>query len=339
MRGNPTRDRARTRRGSGTAIRASREVAWLVSSLRRISDLLTSETPLVAVLERLLDEVIELVHADAGSVMLHDVDSGELIYQAWRGLGEEEVRRIRFRVGEGVAGWVVQHGKIARVNEPERDPRFVASVHQGMPIRALMCAPLLGPEGVVGVVNVHHASARTFEQVDEDILSVIAAQASLEIIRHRLQELAETDPLTGLRNRRYLDAQLAKEISRARRTGVPLSLAMLDLDGLKEINDREGHEAGDRLLRRVARVLRGAMRGCDHAARYGGDEFVAIFPETGRMDAVAVARRICAAVGELIGVSAGVASLEDGDDAAGLLRRADAALYRAKSEGGGTVCF
>ncbi|MFZ5663369.1 MAG: diguanylate cyclase [Pseudomonadota bacterium] len=151
------------------------------------------------------------------------------------------------------------------------------------------------------------------------------------------------DALTGLPNRRAAEARLAVERARAHRGGAPLSLLMLDIDHFKRVNDRWGHADGDRVLAAVARLLAREVRECDLAARFGGEEFLVVLPDSGPREALDVAERIRALIertrvdvpnGRIgITVSIGAATLRSNEDEATLLARADAALYRAKAAG------
>ncbi|TDH39130.1 PleD family two-component system response regulator [Pseudohoeflea suaedae] len=159
-------------------------------------------------------------------------------------------------------------------------------------------------------------------------------------------EMAVTDPLTGLNNRRYLDTHLQTLFDRSKRRGRPLSVIIADIDHFKAVNDTYGHEGGDDILRDFAQRVRGAVRGADLACRFGGEEFVIVMPDTPDDIAGQVAERLresvanqafrIAATGQDVTVTAsiGIATLEAGDsDAAGMLRRADKALYAAKDGG------
>jgi diguanylate cyclase (GGDEF)-like protein len=157
-----------------------------------------------------------------------------------------------------------------------------------------------------------------------------------------LLQLSRTDPLTGLWNGRAFRERLTEEVARARRYGDPLCLLLIDVDGLKAINDRGGHTAGDAALVRVAEALRRAARRTDLASRWGGDEFALLAPSTAAEAAATLGERVRALVrdtsrmaGEEMTVSVGVAALAAEDDDAGerLRARADAALYAAKREG------
>jgi diguanylate cyclase (GGDEF)-like protein len=177
---------------------------------------------------------------------------------------------------------------------------------------------------------------------------LLRTQAALEQANRELALLASLDGLTGVANRRRFDERLAEEWARAGRAGAPLSLLLVDVDHFKRYNDTYGHLDGDACLRRVAQSLAGAgHRAGDLLARYGGEEFVVILPGTGAAGARAAAERMRAAVeglrlphatspiSEYVTVSVGAATAEParGGDPAGLVRRADRALYRAKQGG------
>jgi diguanylate cyclase (GGDEF)-like protein len=161
----------------------------------------------------------------------------------------------------------------------------------------------------------------------------------------RLAQLAVTDGLTGLFNHRHFHERLALEVERSQRSGLPLSLLMLDVDHFKQFNDAHGHPAGDEVLRQLARVLTEARRMNDVVARYGGEEFAVILVDTGKATAGKVAERVrervaghdfgaAAPAAGRITASVGVATFPgDGADVEGLVRAADAALYAAKRAG------
>lgn len=152
----------------------------------------------------------------------------------------------------------------------------------------------------------------------------------------RLKALAQTDALTGILNRRAAEVRLEEELARAARHGQPLSLLLIDVDRLKDVNDREGHRAGDRALCRTAAAMQGSARVDDVCARWGGDEFVVLAPATAGADAVRLAERIRAhaVAGEgRATLSIGVATFDGKSQPGALLADADAALYRAKRMG------
>lgn len=161
----------------------------------------------------------------------------------------------------------------------------------------------------------------------------------------RLAALSQTDALTGLANRRALSSLLERELRRSVRYGMPASLLLIDVDGLKQVNDNQGHSAGDRVLRGVADAITEALRGTDVGARWGGDEFAIIAPNTTAEAALRSAERLIVRVAEAGGhnpwhsttVSVGIATFDPvysiDCDLERLLRAADDALYRAKASG------
>jgi diguanylate cyclase (GGDEF)-like protein len=162
-----------------------------------------------------------------------------------------------------------------------------------------------------------------------------------------LRTLATTDPLTGLLNRRAIENQIQRESVRARRYGLPLSLLMIDLDGLKRVNDLGGHSAGDRVLRTAAAAIRATLRASDFGGRWGGDEFVVLAPHTSRQAARQLAERVAQRISTRewptrtpTTASIGIMTLEEGASEemmpSTLIDEADRALYAAKA--GGRSC-
>lgn len=150
-----------------------------------------------------------------------------------------------------------------------------------------------------------------------------------------LADVADTDPLTALPNRRAMARATTRELARARRTGVPLCLALIDLDGFKGVNDRFGHVAGDRVLMEVAATWRQHLRPGDVLGRFGGDEFIALLPAAGPADAAGILERLRGQHDQAF--SAGIAAAETGCTFDDLLDRADSACYEAKRGGTGVA--
>jgi diguanylate cyclase (GGDEF)-like protein len=186
------------------------------------------------------------------------------------------------------------------------------------------------------------------------MLESISNQIGMAIENARLYEraleLAFTDGLTSLYNRRYLMEQIEREFSRAERNKEPLSLIMVDLDGLKEINDRFGHNEGDQFLREVGRIIKVNTRASDVAARWGGDEFMLLTPETDSSRSAKIAERIRTQVekyrmnvnGREVGItiSAGVVSYPaHASGISELIKNADEAMYNAKKCGKNQSCI
>ena len=214
--------------------------------------------------------------------------------------------------------------------------------------RALATLPLRGPAGIIGVLAVWTSRHRELDPEALELLHLLSPYAAVHLEHAkafgRLRESADTDPLTGLNNRRAFDAVFAAETQRFERYTRPMSLLVLDLDHFKGVNDQHGHEAGDEVLRRVSAVVAASIRDVDTAARFGGEEFIVLMPETPLHAAVEVAERIRTSVAGLqvlwrgepipVRVSVGVSSApERVKHPHELLGSADAALYRAKEAG------
>jgi diguanylate cyclase (GGDEF)-like protein len=169
------------------------------------------------------------------------------------------------------------------------------------------------------------------------VLNLLSVEAAIAIERAatlaRLERVARTDDLTGLPNRRAWDEHLSRELARAKRDGTPLSVAIFDLDHFKDYNDRFGHQAGDRVLKEAAASWQGLVRKTDVLARYGGEEFALALPSAGIESASLLVERLRAATPRGERTSAGVVEWDGSETEAGLVARADAALYAAKRAG------
>jgi diguanylate cyclase (GGDEF)-like protein len=198
-----------------------------------------------------------------------------------------------------------------------------------------------------GWVSAHRAEAMLRQQfLDHVVLQ--GEHRELIGLSRRLERLSMRDELTGLGNRRELSERLGGELAAAARSGVPLTLALIDLDRFKEVNDGLGHAAGDELLRQVAQQLGQLVRQSDAIFRLGGDEFCVVMPATTGLGGRQMIERTLAKLQEAVapplggtvevGFSAGCAASRPADTIADLLERADAELYRAKRAGRGKVC-
>lgn len=189
-----------------------------------------------------------------------------------------------------------------------------------------------GDDGVL--VLTERRDDRVFEAEDWEVLRVLSLQGEMALKRCRLVEsvrsLSLTDPLTGLANRRHMELVLGHAWPAALR-GDGLTLAVLDLDGFKEVNDERGHLAGDDLLRAVASALRAEARGSDTVVRYGGDEFLVILPGSDEAGAASLLERVRRRLAGTVGISAGIAGYAAGyASAEELIREADRRLYQSK---------
>jgi diguanylate cyclase (GGDEF)-like protein len=248
----------------------------------------------------------------------------------------------------GVAKWVIRNRQLFLSSDLRREPHIKVD-HPA----AVIAWPLHGRDHVAGVlVGLDRAVSSSPLSLTKQVTSAIEAlltpagfALATTMQLRRSEALSVTDDLTRLYNARYLNIALRRETRLAIRNNRPLSLLFIDLDGFKSINDSHGHLAGSRALVEAGAVIRGSARETDIVARFGGDEFALILPDTGAAGALAVAERICQRIarhsflaGDGLAIhltaSVGVATLPDVASAADeLVQAADAAMYRVKDRG------
>jgi diguanylate cyclase (GGDEF)-like protein len=214
---------------------------------------------------------------------------------------------------------------------------------------SVVCLPMPALGSIVGVIHLERSETRSFDGLTVQRAARIAEQVALALANARLMKtmegLANTDPLTGLRNARFFDAYLEQQFTLADRDSDSIAVVMLDVDHFKQFNDTYGHPAGDEALRALSRTMRGVIRASDVVARYGGEEFIIALHHATLKEATMVAEKIREAVEHTvveigpgrygrITVSLGVAATDAHHaDRKGLVSLADAALYRAKHGG------
>jgi diguanylate cyclase (GGDEF)-like protein len=256
---------------------------------------------------------------------------------------------------ERIARWITEHNEEFMSASLATDERIT-----GGPVATVAGFPLRCRARTIGALIVLDPvpSAET-PALPPDVMSALRTvlegpALALDTTLHlrRAEALSVTDDLTGLYNSRYLNQVLRREAKRASRSGRPLSLLFLDLDGFKSVNDRHGHLCGSRALVEAASVIRGCARETDVTARFGGDEFALVLPDTGREGAMAVAERVRERVAAHsflrasdaldihLTTSVGVATLPDvAASAEELVKAADTAMYRVKDQGKDGVLF
>jgi diguanylate cyclase (GGDEF)-like protein len=321
-------------------------------TLHRINAAIVSELDINKVLSRIVEAAIYLTKGEEATIFLLDKSTNALYVRAQKGVGEPHANLLRVRGSDSVVVAVFSEGKALRLGGN------AIKVATGYLARSMLGVPLIARGHKLGALSViNWKSPRHFTREDEFMLRTMASQAAIAIENAHLfveaESLALTDSLTGLANRRAFDMALDKEIARAKRYRIPLSLIMLDIDDFKIYNDTYGHLAGDAQLKALADLQSRNLRESDIIARYGGDEFVLLAPHTDREGALHLAERIrMDAVSSApyvkddqepipgYSVSLGVAAFANGtEEAEELVMAADHGVMAAKDAGKNRVCF
>lgn len=325
-----------------------------LSILMEINKAVGSTLDFEKLLQIILEKSTELTKASQGSLMIYDEEKLELSIKATKGFHEKIVEQFRIKPGEGIAGWVLKEGEPLVVEDIERDERFGKKSRPRYKTRSFISIPLKINSRIVGVLNISDkVTGEVFSEDDLNLLLSFANHASIAIERSEyynksevLKKISITDPLTELLNRRYFQERLTEEIERSKRYKYPLSLIILDIDNFKNYNDVNGHLVGDEGLKITASCIRNAVRTMDVVARFGGEEFAVILPQTEKDEANIIAERIRKEVektyypmeerqpkGEFT-ISIGLATYpNDASELLGLINNADRAMYAAKAQG------
>jgi diguanylate cyclase (GGDEF)-like protein len=250
---------------------------------------------------------------------------------------------LEIPMGQGLSGWVAENGKPIVNGNPSVEPSYLNNRSCTSALQSAVAVPLEGSGGILGVLTLYHMERDAFTKDHLRILMAINPKIGMSIENalrfQQAESSATTDYLTSLPNARSLFLQLDAEVSRARRSDKPLTVVVLDLDELKQINDRYGHLEGNRLLREVAGGLKANCRQYDYVARMGGDEFVVLISGVTPEEAetrIEEFRHVVSGIGiqsfdKPLSASIGVAHFpRDGGDAEQLLAEADRVMYQQK---------
>jgi diguanylate cyclase (GGDEF)-like protein len=337
--------RSQPRGGGGLGLAVTRERLQILTDIVKTANSILEPDKLIDVI---MGKIQVLIPSEAWSILLVDETRSYLSFALALGDKSSPLAKLKVKMGEGIAGWVAQSGESLIVNDVSKDPRFASKFdHQTQfQTRSILCAPLVSRGRSIGVVEVLNKRGGDFSQADLELLMTLVEPCAIAIenaqLFQRAEQLTVTDDLTRLFNSRYLTLYLERELTRCRRHGIPLSLVFLDLDGFKAVNDLYGHLAGSATLTEVGRILSDTVRESDTLARYGGDEFVVVLPETPSSGALVIAERIRKAIeahdfladqGLSVHISAsfGIACFPDhAQTPEGLVQKADQAMYRVK---------
>jgi diguanylate cyclase (GGDEF)-like protein len=336
---------------------------------------LKNEVDLDLVLRQILQKAYEFVPSESGSILLDDPfrkvasrKENELVFIATFGESSRDLVGQRLSAKHGIVGKVYQNGTPHLSADVEKDPLFYGSIDQqiGHKTHSVVAVPIYIGKHVCGVLElINRLEGKVFTRRDMTLLEIFAGYTSFTLQNaldaKRAHELAKKDDLTGLYNDRWFHVRLTETLGNARKSGKQAVLLFMDLDRFKVVNDCHGHLAGSQVLREVGFLLkRIVQRGDATVARYGGDEFVMILPETTLEEGLRTCEEIRHAVEEtvflerewgfsmpplrlrgILSASIGVACYNPAETAdasvelekSELLRRADIAMYHAKSLG------
>jgi len=325
---------------------------WLAraNALVMVISMISTKSHLHEIFEKSLEETRKVFDADSGLIYTVSSDSGTMSIVGSFGYSDEVMNKMKRRETEGAASCEACKDKDAIVVADDLSAGDKCPSLQNVTIGSCICLPIVSDETILGVLHLRRRRPDAFTPQDIQLAQSMTYQFGLAMQRAALFEqvnrLAITDPITGLYNYRKLRRDIEREIVRAKRYRHPFSFVMADIDHFKALNDRYGHQAGDTVLREVARSLNAGKREVDRAYRYGGEEFSILLPETEWPEAFEVAEKLRKKVAEMrisvdgelapveTTISMGVASFSH--ESMGLERLmadADEALYNAKNTG------
>lgn len=301
---------------------------------------------LTATMALVVERTLGLIEADGAAIEL--ADGEEMVYRAGAGIAASQLG-LRLKAGESLSGLCVRSGEILRCWDSESDPRVDGEACRAVGLRSMIVVPLRHEGETVGVLKAMSRRADKFRDVDVRalrLLSEVVAAAMYFAAKYNVDELfykATHDAMTGLANRAFYIERLRNTLALHRRDKRPASVLMIDMDGLKHLNDSYGHRVGDAAIMEVARRLTACARESDTIARLGGDEFGMIFspvdlPEGGEMLMHRIKDEIARPLqfeGRSYALSASVGMAElpaDGLDVDSLLETADRRMYQTKRQ-------
>jgi diguanylate cyclase (GGDEF)-like protein len=337
-------------RRRNSAVPSEHREAGEIAVFQELGKALTSSLQLDQVLRTIMEKIYEFLRPDNWSLLLLDEAKQELYFELAVGKASQALKDVRIKVGQGIAGWVAQHGEAVVVADTSKDMRFFGQVDEKtkMETQSIVAVPVKFRDTCLGVIElINCLGPNGFDQRDLKLLEALSdfAAIALENARHvkRIHELTITDDCTTLYNARHMGFILETEIYRSQRYNYEFSIVFIDLDHFKMVNDTHGHLMGSRLLAEIGSAMKIHCRLIDFAFRYGGDEFVILLPQTSKDNALNVARRLHQLIRESVWLTAeglnvhvtpsvGVASYPvDSKTKEGLLHLADEAMYLVKN--------
>ncbi|GEM_PF-3125984 len=320
-----------------------------MNRLNTIAEKFTGKVSIEGLLDTLFHETAALMEHSAIQLARFNSIKNSFIVRNAAGYTKD----ITGLPGDSLVNWIWDMKRPIFIKDTETEMRFHININERFShCRSIIAAPVILSNDVAYVIRLEHQEAGFYSEPDLRLLKFIADFASIVLQNLELLEytrrLAITDGITGLYVRQYLIERLNDEIYRARNYNTYFSLIILDIDHFKEYNDMYGHQAGDRVLVAIADIIKKSIRTVDFAARYGGDEFFIILPETDIQGTLVLAERLHHKVNELslqellgsdvgdsvLTVSQGVGEYKNlHDDTNTFISRVDSAMYQAKANG------
>ncbi|MCX7770600.1 MAG: diguanylate cyclase [Proteobacteria bacterium] len=315
---------------------------WLErEKIIKVLNSLISQQDYDTLLEKIVSAATELLKTDRTTLFIFDGE--KLVSKVAQGLDKE----ITLPLGDGIAGQCAIDRKIVVIDKITEKTK-ISKIVKDYEVKNLICAPVIYKRKLLGVIESFNKQS-SFTAKDRHLFSYLADATAIALNNVQsfmaLERLSIIDPLTQLYNRNFFVKNLEKEIMRLNRYGGSLAIMFIDLDDFKKLNDTYGHTVGDIILKEFANLIKNSLRDIDIAARFGGEEFVIMLPNTEKEGAYATAKRLQDKIintplaGHKVSASIGIATYYKGLTAKSLIERADKAMYRVKKTQKGSIIF
>ncbi|MBN1222130.1 MAG: sensor domain-containing diguanylate cyclase [Candidatus Aminicenantes bacterium] len=251
------------------------------------------------VMEQVMHKIGEILSPLTHLLFLLERESGRLCVKLVRGQSADKLKNYKLSKDEGLAGWVLQYEKTDFIENVSKDSRYSKKIAElaGYEVKSTLCTPLKVTDKIIGVFQlINRANEKPYSAADLSVMETIVDYAAMAIEKvyylSAMKDMDNIDSVTRVYKRRSFNHQFAKEAERAKRYNQPLSMIIVNIDNLKDINEKNGLAAGDQILKNLALLLKKNFRRVDVVARYSGDEFAILMPHTYKKNAELVRDRV-----------------------------------------------